>query len=371
MKNDLLKKRQVFESWLMDELSKEVFEARLEYDMHPTLDGMIKLYILSEKLSDEEQKQLKNWRNTFRQILGRNKVFLYGAGTCGQFIAKLILDAGEDFTGFCDCRYRDYPNGLFGKPVYPPEYLLENKDKCYVATAVNLMSVRKDMTNFLVKNGFPEEHILPFFYRCGTKKGRQGNNNQYFDFPELYPQDTAFVDGGAYDGQTGLAFAKWCKDKYSKIFAFEPDRVNYRMCCENVKNNGRIEVINAGLGELPGVATFYAGGASGSHIVAEEMAWSYQANVAEEIKIVSLDDFTKDTTIGFIKLDVEGAELDALRGARNTILRDKPFLAVSVYHKPGDVLEIMNYLQELNLGYRFWLRHYDFWSWETVLYASV
>ena len=73
-------------------------------------------------------------------------------------------------------------------------------------------------------------------------------------------------------------------------------------------------------------------------------------------------------------MDIEGAELDALYGAKNTIVRDKPLLAVCVYHKSGDILAIMDYLHCVLPEYRFKLRHYNgagVVGSETVLYAFV
>ena len=60
-----------------------------------------------------------------------------------------------------------------------------------------------------------------------------------------------------------------------------------------------------------------------------------------------------------------------LYGAENTIVRDKPLLAISAYHLSGDLFAIMDYLHQLLPEYRFWLRHYSAFTSETVLYASV
>lgn len=89
------------------------------------------------------------------------------------------------------------------------------------------------------------------------------------------------------------------------------------------------------------------------------------------VPITTLDHVMSDETVGFIKMDIEGAELDALRGAANVIARDRPFLAISVYHKPGDVLALMQYIHEIVPDYQFWLRHYGALFYETVLYASI
>ena len=89
------------------------------------------------------------------------------------------------------------------------------------------------------------------------------------------------------------------------------------------------------------------------------------------IRIAAIDDIVDDRTVGFIEMDIEGAELDALHGAKNTIVRDKPPLAICVYHRQGDVFAIMDYLHQLLPEYRFLLRRYSASATETVLYASV
>ena len=70
-------------------------------------------------------------------------------------------------------------------------------------------------------------------------------------------------------------------------------------------------------------------------------------------------------------MDVEGAELKSLVGARNTIIKNHPRLAICVYHKISDVYEIPEYILSIVPEYRFFLRHYNATHhWETVLYAS-
>ena len=70
-------------------------------------------------------------------------------------------------------------------------------------------------------------------------------------------------------------------------------------------------------------------------------------------------------------MDIEGSELSALQGAQKVLCRDKPLCAISVYHKPGDIVLIMNYLKNLVPEYRFAVRHYSNIDTETVLYAFV
>ena len=68
-------------------------------------------------------------------------------------------------------------------------------------------------------------------------------------------------------------------------------------------------------------------------------------------------------------MDIEGAELDALKGAVHTIQTYRPKLAISIYHKPEDLVEIPLYLMEIMPDYQFYIRHYTTWLEETVLYA--
>lgn len=76
-----------------------------------------------------------------------------------------------------------------------------------------------------------------------------------------------------------------------------------------------------------------------------------------------------DEKVTYLKMDIEGTELKALLGAKETILRSKPKLAICVYHKPEDLIEIPLLLKGLVSDYRFFLRHYSNNDSETVLYA--
>jgi FkbM family methyltransferase len=73
--------------------------------------------------------------------------------------------------------------------------------------------------------------------------------------------------------------------------------------------------------------------------------------------------------VNFIKMDIEGAELDALKGAEASIRRHRPKLAISLYHRPEDFTEIPRYIDSLDLGYRFYLEHHTLYQNETVLFA--
>ena len=86
---------------------------------------------------------------------------------------------------------------------------------------------------------------------------------------------------------------------------------------------------------------------------------------------VSLDEIVKDEKVSYIKMDVEGSELKALQGAKETIKNNKPKLAICIYHKPEDILDLLTYILELVPEYKLSIRHYTSCMWETVLYAEV
>ena len=88
-------------------------------------------------------------------------------------------------------------------------------------------------------------------------------------------------------------------------------------------------------------------------------------------EIVRMDDHLRDEPVSFIKMDIEGAEMSALRGAEQLIRRDHPDLAVCVYHSISDLFEIPLYIHSLVPEYRLYLRHHTPVFCETVCYAVI
>ena len=94
-----------------------------------------------------------------------------------------------------------------------------------------------------------------------------------------------------------------------------------------------------------------------------------------EGKLVAVDDLVSDGAIKekvtYVKMDIEGAELDALHGMEKMIKRDKPKLAISIYHKPEDFWEIPLFIYKMVPEYNFILRHHHHRMHETILYAYL
>jgi FkbM family methyltransferase len=156
--------------------------------------------------------------------------------------------------------------------------------------------------------------------------------NQYFeDFLQLERSGEVFADIGAFDGATSLQFALRCPE-FSRIHAFEPSPQNRQRVRKNLKQlkSGGVKVHEFGLGDANYKTRFESGRGSASMVSDEG---------PDVISIRTLDSIGLES-ITFAKLDIEGFEMPALRGARETLRRCRPQLAVSVYHKALDFIEI-------------------------------
>ena len=102
----------------------------------------------------------------------------------------------------------------------------------------------------------------------------------------------------------------------------------------------------------------------GSHVVEEEAAGDNNM-----LSIYKLDDLFEKEHIGFLKADIESHEMDMLRGGIHVIKRDRPKIAVCIYHSCSDMYRILSYLRKELTDYHFDVRHHSSSYCETVLYA--
>lgn len=121
-----------------------------------------------------------------------------------------------------------------------------------------------------------------------------------------------------------------------------------------------VEIIKGGVWSFDGKLKFDSKGNASSFICGEGN---------EIVKVRSIDSVLEGEKATFVKMDVEGAELEALRGAENTIRKYKPKLAICIYHRKEDINTIPAIILKYNADYRLYIRHYSQWGSETVLYA--
>ncbi|MBQ3397241.1 MAG: FkbM family methyltransferase [Synergistaceae bacterium] len=176
-------------------------------------------------------------------------------------------------------------------------------------------------------------------------------------------ENETIIDAGCFNGATALRFIKWGGEKVRRVYTFEFDPVNIARCEKNLRGHEDIvKLVKKGTWDKDEVMYTNPNGSGGSSVYSEGSI---------EINLTSIDNVVKDDAVTFIELDVEGAELRTLKGARNTIIKHHPRLAISAYHKPEDIYELPEYILSLVPEYKFYMRHYSSREWETVLYASV
>jgi len=167
------------------------------------------------------------------------------------------------------------------------------------------------------------------------------------------------IDCGAYNGDT-VAILSQSGYSFDAIVAFEPDPANFIRLAERVRAHGPAFCFPCGVSDSIGQVRFQSGDGMGSRE-------SEDGNVT--IQCVSIDEALGGFKPTHIKMDIEGAEIDALRGARRTIEGSRPSLAIATYHQPDHMWEIPRLIDSWNLGYRFEIRGHAYNSYETDLYA--
>ncbi len=182
-------------------------------------------------------------------------------------------------------------------------------------------------------------------------------DRQYFEPFLPLPQRGVFVDGGGYDGQTTRQFAVLAPD-YRSIYFFEPSAVAMAQARSALAPLRDIHYVPCGLGAATTRMRFDASAGPTSRLSPEG---------GTEIDVVSIDDAVAEP-ITLLKLDIEGAEFDAIAGAANHIRADRPALAVCVYHDQRDFWRIPRRILELHPDYRVYLRHYSEGILETVMF---
>ena len=175
------------------------------------------------------------------------------------------------------------------------------------------------------------------------------------------------IDGGAYNGDTVRVLLAYHPET-ARIFAVEPDPRTYRKLTSFIENaalSSRVIPIHAALWDKDGEAFFAASGNRNSSLVSA----SYE-HKTEPTTLTTVDAIAKDTHVDYIKYDLEGAEYEALVGSLDTIRRDRPALAISLYHRSADLFRLPLFVRRLGLGYRFYLRRPPCLpAWELTLYA--
>lgn len=342
----------------------------------------------------------REYLGEFKHSVKARSVYLWGAGMVldrsYHFLQSLIGSA----SGIFDRDAGKLPPSMYGVPVLAPDGLmnLDKEKTVFVITCIYVGQIEKELKNLGFKYVFhifkmykdsifnfhppiaasDNKNIIALKKMLRDKKsievlekiidlrGRQccdyreiDEDNQYFcrDVWQM-GEEEVFVDAGAFNGDTVAAFKKATNNKYLRIYAFEPDKANYEVIQKNEKN---VIVYPYAVWDKSENLSFSDGNK-------ESSAVKECGRTVVEAKPL---DLVIDDAVTFIKMDVEGAELKALAGAKNLIQTYRPKLAICIYHKYDDLWEIPFYIKSLMPAYEFSIRHHHRTWFETVLYAEV
>jgi FkbM family methyltransferase len=201
-------------------------------------------------------------------------------------------------------------------------------------------------------------------------------DNQYWALPEfshLIDPKGVMVDAGAYVGDTLEELIWRSFGVFGKYYAFEPAPKLYsalqnrvcRLIKEWALSIDSIECVEAGLGDQAATIPFYVPQAN-------EVAGSFvrvEKSIDAMLRILTLDGYLKGGPITFLKADIEGGEMGMLHGAKNSIKQHKPKIAISIYHRCSDLIEIPLLIHEMVPDYKMAVRHHKPNKDDTVLYC--
>ena len=189
-------------------------------------------------------------------------------------------------------------------------------------------------------------------------------SEHYFDsnLVKLSPHEV-FVDCGAYNGDSAVDFInalhKRSFQTYDEIVSFEPSPENFKELVE--RNLQHHRCIQKGVSDIPGTVLFSSDNTRGVCNDREQGGFRIETD--------TIDNVLAGGRATMIKMDIEGEELKALKGGTETIKKWVPVLAISIYHKPDDLITIPHFIKSLVANYKFFLRAYESMATEVVLYA--
>ena len=347
---------------------------------------------------------------------------IYGAGGFGRRIARELVRLDVPVLGFVDRTGRERST-VDGLPCRHPDDLgdAEIEGSAYVHGLMNHYVPSRSLAEWAIARGFTQAlfptdlYTIPGFslnnywlappaatldrlddiealhdrlgdaesqalllalldYRLSTDPRRHPDlcaSDAYVPaFLPIFDRPITFVDGGAYTGDT-LETLLAHDVSVSDWIAFEPDERNMAALVETARRHratlGRYTLIKAGLSDANETVQFTDGSGEASRVLGPQDFVAASTSTTD-IQVVRLDDAVSCTGDVYVKLDIEGAERDALQGMAE-LLAQRPTIAVSVYHRPSDLWDIPRIIASLYDRPHFRLRQHGHHGFDTVLYV--
>ena len=187
-------------------------------------------------------------------------------------------------------------------------------------------------------------------------------------------QGDVVIDAGGCWGDTALYFA-YEVGETGQVYSVEFINSNLKIMEKNLQLNNalrkRIKIVERPLWSKPDVALYFKDHGPSSRGALEVANGDEESVRHTTTTIDAMVEQNRLSKVDFIKMDVESAEPEALRGAEKTMRQFRPKLAISVYHSVSDFVDVFEFVSSLNLGYKFYLGHYTMHWHETVLFAVI
>lgn len=337
--------------------------------------------------------------------------YLYGATPAAEGTLEFLKKHGKTVRGVIDRDPQKQKSAFFGFPVVAPETLFAADDNDVGIVIVS--AYQAEITAFLLENRIFSQRIFPFldgmfwptysgdFAHCPAldrvANGLQTLEEKRFlsswrsfkstgDLATLVPMPSmrqqyahqswlsslkkggTALDIGAYDGVTSLELAR--SGHFDKVIAFEPFEENFRLLEQTAESHlgvAPIEARKLAIGaERASIAQPKETVSSRSRINGDV---SYSSGEVDMIEVYPLDDLELDN-VSLIKVDIEGFELDFLKGAEQTLRENRPHLAISAYHHADHPREIAEFLYQRFGGVNIHVGHHPLAVYELEYYVS-
>ncbi len=331
-----------------------------QYEREKNIPASKKLSLLKEKIEHEIE----------------NKSYLYGILSDKKSRDTLVMVAAYSILGPLHVKfpYYDASSLLIRENIFNKYRALSEENNAitqkYPEIHLFNISIANHDVSFYGEKEFLYSHLTEKAdYTCTTE-----------DTPLRVEKGDIVLDCGACHGDTALFFALAAGSE-GKVISFEPNPDNILLFKENMRLNPslakQMSLIEHATWHTDNTTLRFSLSGPGSTVMESNNGTTAPEDMQNKISITTI---TVDTVVNehilenvhFIKMDVEGAELNTLRGAKRTLEKFKPKIAVCLYHNPQeDYRAIPAFLASLNLEYEFFLRHHYMNEWETVLYARV
>lgn len=220
-----------------------------------------------------------------------------------------------------------------------------------------------------VKKGLLYYKVKNYKINCGNEIYEIWEHEQYNIEGICGPENgDTVISAGALNGETSI----WLADNVGEngmVFAFEPFSTSLKKLKSNIKRNNLNKNINPiGFGIWKDNQKLYL-----HEQIRPGENWCSDNKSKHEIEVVKIDSFVEQNRIkvDMIKMDIEGSEYNALIGAKQTLQKYNPKLAISIYHLHDDLIHIPKLIKEINPNYKLYLSHKSYTGSEIILFAKT